>query len=234
MVNVSVAPLQLLAVGLTFIVATTGAELVFVATKDGMFPEPLAASPIEVLLFVQLYVVPVTPPVNVTSVVEAPLHTAGSAITFVVGVGLTVIVKLPDGPAQLLAVGVTVIVAVTGVVPLLVAKKEAIFPVPLDARPMEVLLFVHANVVPDTPPLKLIFPVAALLHFTMFVNALSVGVGFTLIANTSLGPVQPLALGVTVIVEVTGDVELFTAMNELILPVPFAASPILMLLFTHE
>jgi hypothetical protein len=39
--------------------------------------------------------------------------------------------------------GVTVIVAVTTVVPLLVAIKDAISPVPLAARPIEGLLFVQ-------------------------------------------------------------------------------------------
>ena len=38
---------------------------------------------------------------------------------------------------------VAVIVAVTGEVPVLAATNEGIFPVPLAARPMAVLLFVH-------------------------------------------------------------------------------------------
>ena len=39
--------------------------------------------------------------------------------------------------------GVTVIVAVTGAVPLLAAANEAMLPVPVAARPIEVLLFVQ-------------------------------------------------------------------------------------------
>jgi len=35
-------------------------------------------------------------------------------------------------------------VAVTGAVPVLVATNVGIFPVPLAARPIEVVLFVHA------------------------------------------------------------------------------------------
>ena len=46
-------------------------------------------------------------------------------------------------PVQPLAAGVTVIVAITGTVPVLVAVKEAILPVPLAASPMEVVLLVH-------------------------------------------------------------------------------------------
>ena len=65
----------------------------------------------------------------------------GVAIT--VGVGFTVMVKLCDVPAQpttpLVNVGVTVIVAVRGKVPLLMAVKEGIpveVPPLLVARPM--------------------------------------------------------------------------------------------------
>jgi hypothetical protein len=39
--------------------------------------------------------------------------------------------------------GVTVTVAVTGVVPVFKPVKEGILPVPLAARPMDVLLFVQ-------------------------------------------------------------------------------------------
>ena len=60
-----------------------------------------------------------------------------------VGVGLTVIVKLVDVPAQLRFVGVTVMVAVTGALVLLVAVNDAMSPEPLAARPMLVLLFVQ-------------------------------------------------------------------------------------------
>jgi hypothetical protein len=61
---------------------------------------------------------------------------------------LTVIVKVCAVPEQLappfVKVGVTVMVAVIGAVPALVAVKEAIFPVPLAARLMDVLLLVQA------------------------------------------------------------------------------------------
>ena len=42
-----------------------------------------------------------------------------------------------------MAVGVTVIVAVIGEVPVLVAVKEGTFPVPLAAKPIVVLLLVQ-------------------------------------------------------------------------------------------
>ena len=58
------------------------------------------------------------------------------------------IVKLVDGPLQFTdpfaKVGVTVMVAVTGDVPRLIALNDAMFPLPLAARPMLGVLLVHA------------------------------------------------------------------------------------------
>ena len=69
-----------------------------------------------------------------------------------VGVGLTVMVKFLDGPTQPAPdVGVTVIVATTLVVPLLVAVKAAMLPVPLAAKPILVLLLVQPKVAPAEP-----------------------------------------------------------------------------------
>ena len=64
------------------------------------------------------------------------------------------IVSVDGGPVQPFAVGVTVIVAVIGEVVALVAVNEGILPEPLAARPIDVLLFVHVNVVPLTGPDK--------------------------------------------------------------------------------
>ena len=56
-------------------------------------------------------------------------------------------VKLPAAPTQLVPplvnVGVTVMVAITGAVVVLVAVNDAISPLPADAKPMLVVLFVH-------------------------------------------------------------------------------------------
>ena len=71
-----------------------------------------------------------------------------------VGNGVTVMVNDTGVPGQPLAVGVTVIVAVTEVDPVFVATKGEIFPVPFAGRPMEVLLFVQLNMVPPTGPEK--------------------------------------------------------------------------------
>jgi hypothetical protein len=58
----------------------------------------------------------------------------------------------------------------------------------------------------------------------------TVGVGFTVMVNAEEVPPQlftPLEkVGVTVMVAVTGETPLFTAVNEGIFPVPLAGSPI--------
>ena len=77
-------------------------------------------------------------------------------------VGLTVRVNGIGDPAQPLALGVTVMVAVMGVEPELVAVKEGIFPLPFAASPTAVLLFVQVYVVPV--PEKFIAVVKELLQ----------------------------------------------------------------------
>jgi hypothetical protein len=58
MVNVDAIPTQLtplfVNVGVTVIVATTGAVVLLAAINVGIFPVPLAAIPIDAALFVQL------------------------------------------------------------------------------------------------------------------------------------------------------------------------------------
>ena len=61
-VNVSGVPGQPFAAGVMVMVAVTGTLPLFTAVKDGMLPVPLAASPIDVLLLVQLNVVLATDP----------------------------------------------------------------------------------------------------------------------------------------------------------------------------
>ena len=66
---------------------------------------------------------------------------------FTVAVGFTVIVNVLLVPTQLtpplLNVGVTVIVAVTGARPVLLAVKDNILPVPLAARPIDGVLLIQ-------------------------------------------------------------------------------------------
>ena len=73
-VNITAAPLQPFAIGVTEMIARIGDEVLFIPVNDGMFPVPLAARPIEGLSFVQLYVVPAIVPEKLIAVVFVPLH----------------------------------------------------------------------------------------------------------------------------------------------------------------
>lgn len=79
--------------------------------------------------------------------VPVPEHMVWVAAVVTVGVGFTVIVNVLTGPVHPLAVAVTDIVAVTGVVPLLVAVNAGIFPEPLVPKPIFALL-VQVKVAP--------------------------------------------------------------------------------------
>jgi hypothetical protein len=233
-VNVVAVPVQPLAVvGVTVIVAVTGAAVLFTAVKLGILPCPLATRPIPGVLLVQLNIVPATVPVNVTAVVGEPLQSVWFATGATVAFGLTVIVNVIGSPVQPLVVGVTVIVAVTAVTPALTAVKLAMLPLPDAARPILVVLFVQLNVVPGVRLVKFTAVVAAPAHSDWFATAATTGVGFTVIVNVTGVPGQPLAVGVTVIVAVIGNAVLFVAVKLEILPVPLAARPILVLLFVQ-
>ena len=233
MVKLCAGPWHPFANGATEMIAITGALVVFNAVKDGIFPVPLPAKPMEGLLLLQVKLVPLTAPVKFIALVAAPLHTVWLAGTAILGVGLTVIVKLWAAPGQPFASGVTVIVAVTATLDTLVAKKDGISPVPLAAKPMVVLSFVQPKLVPLTEPVKFTVPVAALLHKTWLAGCTTLGVGFTVIVKLCEGPGQPLARGVTVIVAITGALVEFVAVNDGIFPLPLAAKPIEVLLFVQ-
>ena len=71
------------------------------------------------------------------------------------------------------------------------------------------------------------------LQTTWFAGTLAIGVGFTVMLKVVAVPVQPLAVGVTVTVAVTGALVLFVAVNALMSPVPLAANPIDVSLFVQ-
>ena len=73
-------------------VAVIGAVVAFAAVKAGGLPEPLAAKPTAILLFVQVKVVPATGPAKVVRGADAPLQKVWLATAVTVGVGLTVMV----------------------------------------------------------------------------------------------------------------------------------------------
>ena len=73
--------------------AIIGLFPLFTALNEAILPDPEAANPMDVALFVQLNTVPATVPVNDTAVVGDPLHTTWFASAATVGVGFTVIVN---------------------------------------------------------------------------------------------------------------------------------------------
>ena len=75
--------------------------VVFCVTNDAMLPEPLAARPMEGVLFVQLNTVPAREPVKLTAAVAVPLHIVWPETGSTVGSGLTVMVKVLGAPGQL-------------------------------------------------------------------------------------------------------------------------------------
>lgn len=85
--------------------------------------------------------VPATGLPRVTSVVVAPLQYVSLLTGKTVAVGYTVMVKDEGIPVHPFAAGVTVMVAITGAVPELVAVNTGRLPVPLASRPIDSVLF---------------------------------------------------------------------------------------------
>ena len=89
-------------VGVTVIVAVTGAPVILVAVKLGILPVPAPPKPIDVWLLVHTKNTPGIDVIKFTGAVAAPLHTnwlpgyGGSMI----GNGLTVIVNVIGVPVQ--------------------------------------------------------------------------------------------------------------------------------------
>ena len=87
MVNVDAVPVQPFAVGVTVIVAVIGEVVAFVAMNEEIFPEPFAARPMAVLVFVHVNVVPLTGPDKFVIGIVAPAQYVWLLIEFTVAVG---------------------------------------------------------------------------------------------------------------------------------------------------
>ena len=100
---------------------------VFTAMNEGILPVPLAASPMEGALLVQANEsAPVGPVVGLVKLITAvgdPLHNTWLATGFTIGVGFTVMVNVIGVPVQLPILGVTVMVATSGPLVVLVVTK---------------------------------------------------------------------------------------------------------------
>ena len=68
--------------------------------------------------------------------------------------------------------------------------------------------------------------VAAPLQSVWLTGVVTVGVGFTVMVNVCVAPVQPIADGVTVTTPAIGAALLLVAVNAAMLPVPDEARPI--------
>lgn len=121
--------------------------------------------------------VPVTGLVKLTALVEALSQSVWFGMALTVAVGLTVMTKLLVVPVHPLAVGVTVIVPLMGVLVRLVAVNDGMLPFPLAARPMAGLLLAQAKVVPLTGPVMVTAAEAAPLHKVWLLMLVTVGVG---------------------------------------------------------
>jgi hypothetical protein len=83
-------------------------------------------------------------------------------------------------------------------------------------------------------PLSVTAEVAVALHTVWLAGvAVSAGVGFTVTVKLCAVPVQPPADGVTVMTPDIADVPPLVAVNDAILPVPEAARPVAVLVFTQ-
>ena len=142
--------------------------------------------------------VPATLPVKVIAAVPDPLQINWSAGWLTFALGFTVMVNVLDAPLQvippLVNVGVIVIVAVTGVLPALMAVNDGIVLVPLAARPIDALLFVQLYTVPATVPVMFTNVVAAPAHKAWLATVVTDGVGFTVIVNVIGVPVHVVVL----------------------------------------
>lgn len=140
---------------------------------------------------------PATDPVKLTAAVADPLQTNWLAGWLTLAVGFTVMVNVLDGPLQLIPplvkVGVTVMVAVTGVLPVLIAINDGIVLAPLAPRPMDGLLFVQLYTVPATGPVMVTAVVAAPAHTVWLAIVFTAGVGLTVMVNVTGVPVQVVA-----------------------------------------
>ena len=144
MVKFCTGPTQLFAVGVTVNTPDIGDVVKLVAVNEAIAP-PLPDNPIpmDVLLFAQVYVVPVTFEVKISVEVFVFAQTVCEVgVTDIIGVGFTFMVNVLTAPIQLAAVGVTVNMPLVCVVPVFVAVNDVIKePLPDAPIPIVVLLF---------------------------------------------------------------------------------------------
>jgi len=150
-------------------------------------------------------------------------------------------IKVCDAPVQvmppLLYTGVTVMIAVIGDNPVLMAVNGTIFPVPLAASPIDGSLLTQLNdnapVGPVVGLVKLMIDVKVPLQTIWLATGFTIGVGFTVMVKLTGRPGQPPKTGVTVMVATIGPLVALVVTKGNISPVPLAARPMPVLLFVQ-
>ena len=104
-------------------------------------PTPLAPKPMAGLELVQAYVKPGSP-VKTTETL-APAQAAKLPGLFIIGLLMTAMLKVCGEPEQPLAIGMTVTIALPGLV-----VVKLILPEPEAAKPILALALIHVNVAP--------------------------------------------------------------------------------------
>jgi type III secretory pathway component EscU len=133
-------------------------------------------------------------PVTV-SVAESPAQTE-ALFTLICGRGFTMMLIVCEADTQPFSVALTDIVAVCVVVPLLMALKLVILPVPEAASPMEVLLLVQLMTALVGLAVKLILPVGCVAHTTTLFEGIvnTGGLGSVNVIGPIILEVQPLSV----------------------------------------
>ena len=84
-------------------------------------------------------------------------------------------------PGQLFTVGVTVTVDVTAAIPVFMALKAGMFPIPEAPKPIVVSLLVQVKLPPAGVLAKAVVGTESLLHTTIADGTVTDGTGFTVI-----------------------------------------------------
>lgn len=152
---------------------------------------------------------------------------AGVSVLVRTGVGFTVMVNDRGVPVHVFDSGVTVIVALIGNVPPLVARKELMLPVAdKAASPTAAFVFVHWYAVLVTNPVNVTVVVEKLLQMAWSAMVLTVGVGYTVIEKAVAPPLQLFDTVDTFMIAVIGTADTLVAAKALIVPDPDVANPI--------
>jgi len=152
------------------------------------------------------------------------------------GIGFIVIEKIIGIPVHSFNVDDTVIIPVI-LAPVLLAGafQLDILPLPLAAKPIAVLEFVHEKVAPVGELVKLLMLIGTPGQTAILFICVTIGAGYTVIVKLMGVPGHPLSDGVTIIVPVIFAPVLFAGAFQLgIFPVPLVAKPIAALEFVHE